>query len=369
MKFAILRSDGTEGAYWSSLIRRLKPKDQDIHFLPEYGNIYQETYGHEPRLAFYGDQDRFIIQPFVKRVLNDLPFLKEQQVTEPYYDIANPYGYGGPVCGCDSLQEALALFEEFNRHLTGYCEEELIASEFTSLHPLLKNHELMSASGLVELAHSKEVVYIDLSRSEEELWKGLNRGHRSSISKAKRSGVTIEKLAPTPELFRVFTRLHLQTMKRNGAAARWFFPEAYFQNCFELLGPDRVSLFFAHVNGEVASAYLLMHDFATAYYHFGGSEDRFYEFRPNNVLMYEVALWAKRQGYLRYHLGGGVSSAIDDSLLRYKSGFSDRRASLYTYSRIHHKATYDYLCELKKNHETATNGALRTSDYFPLYRR
>lgn len=369
MKFAILKSYGTDAVYWSSLINKLKAEDRDIHFLPEYGSIYQKTYGYEPYLAFYGDEERFVIQPFVRRLLNELPFLKEQQVTEPYYDIANPYGYGGPVCRCSSRQEALTLFEEFDRHVSEYCEEELIASEFTSLHPLLRNHEVISASGRVELVHSKEVVYFDLSLSEEKLWRGLNRGHRSSINKARRSGVTIEKLAPTPEIFKAFNRLYLQTMRRKKAAPRWFFPEAYFQNCFELLGPDRVSLFLAHVNGEVASAHLLMHDFATAYYHFGGSDDRFHEFRPNNILMYEVALWAKRQGYLRYHLGGGVSSASDDSLLRYKSSFSDRRASLYAYGRIHHKQTYEHLCELKRNHETATKGALSRSLYFPLYRR
>jgi lipid II:glycine glycyltransferase (peptidoglycan interpeptide bridge formation enzyme) len=122
------------------------------------------------------------------------------------------------------------------------------------------------------------------------------------------------------------------------------------------------------VKGEVASAYLLMHDFSTAYYHFGGSDDRFYNLRPNNLLLFETALWAKRIGFRHYHLGGGVSSTADDSLLRYKAGFSDRRAKLYTYGRVHSRSVYDRLCELKISHERSV-GQINDSDYFPLYRR
>jgi hypothetical protein len=369
VKFAILQSYGTDATSWSYLISKLNREDRDLHFLPEYGNLYRTTYDFEPFLVFFGDDEHYVIQPFVKRLLNKLPFLAEQNIAETYFDIANPYGYGGPVFRCDSPDEARILFQEFNRHFCEYCMEERIASEFTSLHPFLNSREVIIASGLIDLVQCKDVVYIDLSLPEDEIWKGINRGHRSSINKSKKSGVVIEKVEPSPGHLKVFNGLYFQTMERNQAAARWFFPEDYFQNCCDILGPDRVSLFFAYINGGVASAYLLIHDFTTAYYHFGGSDERFYDFRPNNLLMYEAALWAKRQGYLRFHLGGGVSSAPDDSLLRYKSGFSGRKAALYTYSRIHHKQTYERLCEFKKSYELTTNGAVSVSDYFPLYRR
>lgn len=369
MKFLILHPYGAEKNRWASLINYLNLQDRDIHFIPEYGTIYQRTYGQEPFLAFYGDESRYVVQPFVKRLLNELPFLKDQNITEPYFDISNPYGYGGPVFCCKSREEKLALYRDFNEHLTRYCEEEKIASEFTSLHPFLRSHEVLQSSGLVELIKSKEVVYLDLTLSQEKLLAGLNRGHRSSINKARKHGIIIDKVECLPENFRIFNRLYNQTMERNHAAQRWFLPDDYFQNCFEQLGPRRVSLFFASVNNEVASAYFLMHDFSNAYYHFGGSDERFYDLRPNNLLMFEIALWLKQQGYLRYHLGGGVSSATDDSLLRYKMGFSDKRAKLYTYGRVHHVGTYEHLCSLKIDYEKSMFGTTIQSDFFPLYRR
>jgi hypothetical protein len=44
----------------------------------EYGAIYRATYGCQPLLAVLGDERRFVVQPFVKRPLNDLPFLKDR---------------------------------------------------------------------------------------------------------------------------------------------------------------------------------------------------------------------------------------------------------------------------------------------------
>jgi hypothetical protein len=368
MQFKILQSFGNDSVEWTHLIAKLKPGQQDLHFLPEYGNIYQQTYGYVPFLAFYGNDNRFMIQVFVKRSLNELPFLKDQKITEPFFDIANPYGYGGPLCQCNSSDEGDQLFKEFQRHLIDYCLQNKIASEFTCFHPLLDNHRYGTGSGLITTDYQKEVVYLDLAESEEELWLALNRGHKSGINKARKLKVRVAKMAPCPANFEIFKGLYYQTMLRHNASARWFFPDDYFWNSFLGLGSERVSLFFALVNETPAAAYFLIHDFSTLYYHFGGSDSTYNSFRPNNLLMFEVALWAKRNGFTRYHLGGGVTSSATDSLFQFKAGFSKKLATVYSYHRIHHQEIYHYLCSLKKQHERM-NGAANGSDYFPLYRR
>ena len=146
-------------------------------------------------------------------------------------------------------------------------------------------------------------------------------------------------------------------MRRHGAADRWYFPGNYFPNCARYLGAERVALFFARAQGAVASAYLLLHDAGIAYYHFGGSDDAYFSLRPNNLLLYDTALWAKGAGDRIYHLGGGVTTRDTDSLLRFKSGFGGTLATLYTYGRIHDSSVYDHLCELKMTHERLTFGA------------
>ena len=119
----------------------------------------------------------------------------------------------------------------------------------------------------------------------------------------------------------------------------------------------------------VESAYLLIHDFATAYYHFGGTRDLNPQARANNLLMYETANWARTAGFSRYHLGGGVTRAPDDSLFRFKAGFSDGRAPLHVYFCVRDAAVYDDLSARKRRFEQTTSGAELMSDFLPLYRR
>lgn len=368
LSFDVLADHPGDAARWRSLVDRLAHQ-RDIHFLPEYGEIYRRTYGYRPFLAVLDDGHGFVVQPFVRRALNDLQFLRDQGIAELYCDIASPYGYGGPAYSCGSAAEAAALYRDFDARLLEYCRREKLAAEFTSLHPFLDGPRLLAACGAVNLVRQKEVVYMDLPGSEELRWRALRKGHKSSITRARRSGVRVEKAEPTPANFDILNRLYYATMERNEAARRWIFPRDYFRNCYECLGDGRVSLFFARVGEAVASASIVMHDFETAYYHFSGSDSRYHEFCPNNLLVYEMAAWAEANGYRRFHLGGGVSSSTSDSLFVFKSGFSERTATLYTRHRVLDQATYDYLCAMKLRHELATGAEARDMDYFPLYRR
>jgi hypothetical protein len=370
MKFRVLNPRGSDGREWTNLIHRLPDSHRDIHFLKEYGLIYHKTYRQEPFLAVYGDETQFVVQAFVKRPLNELAFLKEKGITEPYYDIANPYGYGGPLYCCDSFAAAKDLYREFHRHFSDYACRSGFASQFTSCHPLLGNHTLLEEADVgITPVQQKKIVYVDLTLPEATIFSQFNRGNKSNINQAQRAGVTVEETEPSPENFRRFNALYYHTMQRNNAGRRWFFPEDYFSNCWHQLGTQRVSLFFAYVAGQLASAFLLIHDFTTVYYHFGASDERFFSYKPNNLLMYRVIRWARQQGYRKFHLGGGVGPDTEDSLFRFKKGFSRCRAWLYLYYRVLNEDVYRQLCRWKIKHERETLGKESDSGFFPLYRR
>jgi len=310
-----------------------------------------------------------VIQPFVRRPLRELPFLAGASDAASFSDIANPYGCGGPLCNVADAGRARALYRAFASHFAEWCDKENIASEFASLHPFLAEHQLSLVDGMLNPRHEKNVVFIDLSGSEADLLKGLNRGQRSNISKARRADVSVARVEPSAQNLSTFNDIYTATMTRRQAAARWFVSKDYFADCCRNLGPRRTSLFFATVADQVECAYLLMHDFGTAYYHFAGSRGAFPGHRANNLTMYQTAAWAQAAGYRRYYLGGGVTRDPNDSLLRFKSGFSDRSAPFYTYFCVRDRAVYDELCARKKAHERETAGAESSSDLLPLYRR
>jgi Acetyltransferase (GNAT) domain len=369
MAFDVLSAEGEDARRWTALVNNLPTQRRDIHFLPEYGRIYRDSYGFEPLLAVYSNGDGYVIQPLVRRPLTDLPFLAGAADAGAYTDIANPYGYGGPLSNAADPGIGQRLYTRYAEAFTAWCNAQELASEFASLHPFMADHQLGLIGQTLAPRHEKDVVFIDLSLGEKAIFAGINRGHRSSLNKARRAGVQIKKVPPSARNLDIFNEIYRETMLRRKAAARWFVPDTYFSNCCRHLGPNRISMFFAFVGDVVECAYLLMHDFGVAYYHFASTRAQFPELRANNLTMYETALWAQRAGYARYHLGGGVTSREGDTLLRFKAGFSDLRAPLYTYFCIRDKAVYDRLCERKRAYELATAGAESQSDFVPIYRR
>src|SRR5262249_58957900 len=97
MGFEVLSAEGDDARRWTALVNNLPAQRRDIHFLPEYGRIYRDSYGFEPLLAVYSDRGHYIIQPVVRRPLRGLQFLAQSADADAYWDIANPYGYGGPL--------------------------------------------------------------------------------------------------------------------------------------------------------------------------------------------------------------------------------------------------------------------------------
>jgi hypothetical protein len=369
MAFDILSAEGADAARWTALVNELPAPHRDIHFLPEYGRIYRDSYGFEPLLAVYTGDDGFVLQPLVRRPLAALPFLADAADAASYHDIANPYGYGGPLSSARDLAVAHRLYARFAAAFAAWCDEQNLASEFASLHPFMADYQLALIGKTMAPQHEKDVVFIDLSAGQEGILAGVNRGHRSSLNKARRAGVRIEKVEPTAQNLAMFNDIYKETMTRRNAASRWFVPDDYFSHCCKQLGPNRVSIFFATVGAQIECGYLLIHDFDVAYYHFAGTRALFSELRANNLTMFETAVWAQQAGYRRYHLGGGVSSQDDDSLFRFKAGFSGLRAPLYTYFCVRDRLVYDRLCERKRAFELATAGAESTSDFVPIYRR
>ena len=367
MAFDVLSAEGKDARRWSALINDLPPQRRDVHFLPEYGRIYRDTYGFEPLLAVYTDDTGYVVQPIVRRSLANLPFLACAADAVAYSDIANPYGYGGPVSNVEDSVIGNTLYRRFAEKFAVWCDETDVASEFASLHPFIAEHQRSLLGGYLVPKFEKSVVFIDLLQAD--FTSALRKGHRSSISTARKSGTRIEKVDTTARNLANFGEMYDATMVRKGAADRWFVPESYFNNCAHHLGASRISLFFSVIDGKIESGCLLMHDFATAYYHFAGT----YATRPNlgisNLMVYETAVWARSAKFSRYHLGGGVTSRDDDSLLRFKSGFSNLRAPLYTYFCVRDKAVYDRLCEQKRAYELTSTGTESQSDFVPVYRR
>ena len=119
----------------------------------------------------------------------------------------------------------------------------------------------------------------------------------------------------------------------------------------------RLSLLVAKKSDKILAASLFILTDKEMYYFLSGADEDGYLYSANNLLLYQAVLFGKKLGKKRLILGGGRK--INDSLFKFKSGFSPETKPFFIGSKIYNKSIYDNLVELC--------GA-KSVDYFPQYR-
>lgn len=367
----VLGTKGSDIEKWRTLVNN-HPQG-DIYFTPEFLMVFEETagttrsdFGGEALLFFYGNEQNYIIHPFFKRKLSELPFYSILNwESENWFDIVSPYGYSGPLAYISEPEAEGSLWQSFLKEFHNYCVLTNIVTEFVRLHPYYKNFLPLSKLTNIDITKRSEVVYIDLEQDESLIRKSMTKGNKSSVSKARRSGIEI-RCSSTKDEIEVFYQLYVATMKRNKAKSAYFFSRDFFSDTFQLLG-ENVKLFSAWYKDQVIAASLFLFRSNLAHYYLSGADANFLYLCPNNLLLYEAILWAKERGYKIFNLGGGYES--DDGLFQFKSSFSKTTADFYTYSRIHNEKVYDILCQAKDKYDKMNGIEIPEGDYFPGYRR
>lgn len=282
---ASLSSDAVE---WRDRVLSLPPNLQDLHYLPGYVKAYADEGGWPALCSVVDGANGFVIYPHV---------VKAKQ-------IATAYGYGAPLASVPIMADE--------------AWKPAGADVWYRMHPLL--HADHQPPGERE----KQIVWMDLTADPESQ---LRKGHRSSVAAARKAGVWVDTIT-----LGEFYQMYLGTMERLTAADRWRFSIKLLRDLRDAF-PDGFRIMAAFYNGTPEAACVLLRAFGTCYYHYAASWRRHPEIGAGNLLVVEAAKWAKSHGDKRLHLGGGLTPDPNDSLLRFKAGFSNHRAWTHVIKR------------------------------------
>jgi GNAT superfamily N-acetyltransferase len=295
-------SSPADAAAWRVLIDRLPPSARDLHYLPGYCDVYARKRGGAAFCAVHEDASGFAIYPFVE--IGD--------------EIACAYGYGGPLAS-EGFEDRAAFAAEFADLMRKFC----IKHEFCRLHPLLMDRQRPLAM-LAQLVQEKPVVSIDLSGDIE---RGMSKGHRAAAARAEREGVAIASGLGPYQLVEVYDQQRLRKQWDD----KWCIDESLVCDLIET-APGAI-IFGAWYDDGLQAVCLLLHGFGICYYHYAASTDAHRNVGIGHLLVLEAARWAQQQGMREFYMGGGLTSAPDDSLLQFKRGFTRERRWLYKYER------------------------------------
>jgi lipid II:glycine glycyltransferase (peptidoglycan interpeptide bridge formation enzyme) len=206
-------------------------------------------------------------------------------------------------------------------------------------------------------------VYVDLAESEETTWRQIRRDHRSGIRKLRSLG--FEAVVDDWTLVCEFERIYRETMERVAADDSYLFDGHYFAELRRALG-DALHLWVVRApGGGVAAAGLFTEMCGTVQFHLSGTDADYARQAPSKLMLYAVMQWARGRGNRFFHLGGGLG-ARNDSLFRFKAGFSPHRGAFQTLRIVPDPPRYDTL--------VSARGAAFATDspadaaFFPRYR-
>lgn len=340
---------------WAAL---LKSTRHDFYHLPQYLRLCADQEGGVS-FGFLAEDGKN--RYFAPLIVCGLP--RSPEFGDGCCDAIAPYGYACPLMiAADPGASAGFLDRAIAAHIA-QLRRQGITSAFFRLHPLfplpadvLRRHGCLVRHG--------ETVLVDLTLSEEELWRQTRSGHRTEIERSRRNGYEAAIDSQWRDLDE-FCAAYAETMRRVGAHPSYFFPRDYFARLkAEFSGVFHLCT--VRVGGEFACGGLFSECCGIVQYHLSGTADAYARRYPTKLMLDFVRRWAKDRGNKVLHLGGGVGAA-DDSLFQFKAGFSKLRGEFFTWRVVVDEAAYAERVRLWEARTGSTADPL--DGFFPAYRK
>ncbi len=269
-------------------------------------------------------------------IANDAKFMGELEPGK-YFDFETPYGYGGPLFDKTVTEYSQKRFLE---EMTCFAKGRGIVSQFVRFHPLLNNYDSLPLVFVTKYLH--QTIYIDTT-STELIMTNMDSKNRNMVRKAQKNGVYIEK-RPIED-YQDFIPIYEETMTKDNADDYYFFKEEYFREQMKL--KDNACFFYAFVEGKPIAAAIMYYNDKYMHYHLAGTHTEFRKYSPSNLLLYEAACWASKEGIQQFHLGGGLVE--DDNLFGFKKQFNKNgRLPFYVGRTIFDEDIYNELLRIRK---------------------
>jgi hypothetical protein len=242
-------------------------------------------------------------------------------------DIQSPYGYGGPLSNSDDAPFLKMADEAFRL----WAHENSVVAEFLRFHPLISQRKWYAG----QVTDNRETVSIDLSK---DLFEQYEKRRQPDVKRFLESGLMVQRVS-SESMQRVFPELYRENMDRVGAKPEYYFAQSYLEALFRFSGTDN---WLVYAEGTpVAGAVILTSTQArVAEYHLGADKQGSGAQRAIVGLLHTAATYYQSMHFERFYLGGGRSTAPDDSLLFFKKGFSSLTDPYQIGSRVFESEDY-----------------------------
>ena len=285
-----------------------------------------------------------------------MPLIIRQIPNSDLFDCTSVYGYCGPISSMDLELIPNEYLTTFKKLVLNYFNQNNIISAFSRLHPLISNGSFFNDFG--EVINLNKTIAIDLKLTIDEQRKQFRKSNKSELNQLRRKGYEV-KVANSKEDIDAFISIYNETMERVEAKDDYFFDNDYFYSFLKNFSFDTKLLLATFEEKIIAGAIFTVTN-KIMQYHLAGTTQEFIKVTPMKLILDEARLLGNELNLDFLHLGGGVGGSDEDSLFKFKSGFSNHQCQFKIWKMIINQEKYTELVTKNKSNSE--------SNFFPLYR-
>lgn len=240
--------------------------------------------------------------------------------------------WGGPLVKDEDPDVYSKLLEKFNE-IGG---KKAIYSQFRNLFDLTNFTSVFSKQGWQFEEHLN--IKVDLSKSEEALWKEVHSKRKNEIRRAEKEGTSFKILEEKYEFdttYDILTEVY--------GRAKLPLPEIqFFRTAYDLLGPDHFRIFLAVNEGKIIGTMYVLCFKDIMYDWYAGSYQAYYKKYPNDLIPWKVFLWGKENGFKTFDFGGAGKPGVPYGVRDYKKKFGGAFVNHGRFEKIHKPLLFQF---------------------------
>lgn len=169
-----------------------------------------------------------------------------------------------------------------------------------------------------------------LDSDEDELWKKLDYSKRKNINSAIKKGLEIKQVDLETELITVYDILKAVYKKAKLPLCSY----EYLRISYNVFKNHLVGI-GAYSNGKLIGFRLVLCYKQLVYDWYAGSLEEYLQYRPNDILPWEVMKWAKANGYKYFDFGGAGKPNVPYGVRDFKMKFGGDLINFGRFEKVH----------------------------------
>lgn len=242
--------------------------------------------------------------------------------------------WGGPLVHPNHPQAFSLILDAYEKLISS----KAIYTQFRNLWNLSEQESsILASKNYVYEEHLN--ILVDLTKTEDQLWKELHSKRRNEIRKAIKERLTVREIKSDEETLAAYNIL--KEVYDNARLP--LYTKSFFLSASKILNKSAgIKVFGAFSDTKLVGTMIVLCYQNRIYDWYAGSLRSFYHKNPNDLIPWEVFKWAKANGFSQFDFGGAGKPDKKYGVRDYKIKFGGELINPGRFEKIHQKKLFAF---------------------------